>query len=74
MQMRSAEQEARLEFLKREMADRLLPLAEREIYQVRLVGTWIGRMPRYLTLGPERVALRTCVRRATSYDEAERKP
>lgn len=39
MQMRSAEQEARLEFLKREMADRLLPLAATEIYQVRPVGS-----------------------------------
>ena len=35
MQRRSAEQDARLEFLKREMADRLLPLPATEIYQVR---------------------------------------
>lgn len=35
MQRRNAEQDARLEFLKREMADRLLPLPATEIYQVR---------------------------------------
>lgn len=35
MQTRSPAQDARLEFLKREMAGRLLPLAATEIYQVR---------------------------------------
>ncbi|MFP4329061.1 MAG: hypothetical protein ACLFQL_13715 [Paracoccaceae bacterium] len=38
MRSRSPEQDARLEFLKREMADRLLPLAATTIYEVRPVG------------------------------------
>lgn len=37
--VRSREQDARLEVLKREMADRLLPLAARDVYRVRSVGT-----------------------------------
>lgn len=35
MEARSAEEDARLEYLKREMADRLLPLPAGEIYEVR---------------------------------------